>query len=73
MKKLDSFVQESKLFFQISSELLDAQRNDAEPAEINQLVDEIEAMLSLTDYPQIRERCARLLGRFQESVAGTAG
>lgn len=52
---------EVSLLFQIASDLRRAQRENADPMEILELLDEVEAFRKNTSSAFIRERCADLL------------
>ncbi|AZO36320.1 MAG: hypothetical protein EOS81_29675 [Mesorhizobium sp.] len=56
---------EVNLFFQIASELRRAERENADPVEMLELLDEVEAYHKNTSSAFIRERCADLLRRHE--------
>ncbi|RUV39981.1 MULTISPECIES: hypothetical protein [unclassified Mesorhizobium] len=56
---------EVNLFFQIASELRRAERENADPVEILELLDEVEAYHKNTSSAFIRERCTDLLRRHE--------
>ncbi|TIX32592.1 MAG: hypothetical protein E5V37_07675 [Mesorhizobium sp.] len=62
---------EVNLFFQIASELRRAERENAGPMEMLELLDEVECYHKNTASAFIRERCADLLRRHESlNVAG---
>ncbi|RWH52575.1 MAG: hypothetical protein EOQ81_22920 [Mesorhizobium sp.] len=56
---------EVNFFFQIASELRRAERENADPVQILELLDEVECYHKNTASASIRERCADLLRRHE--------